>query len=322
MDKSEEERIFMGPFPWERAGFIVVHSGMAIRHLAPEMPTSDSGDLLIGRPKKAEREFFGGYHEMKRWFDQRSGDISHADKKLRRDEIREQLATEWEQLRSLGRRAEGEYLKFKEQVMSSLKGTGVEKSGTPSHDFDSQAICRKVRLSSYPQWAYVWQESHIAFSDLLDEAISNFNLLAGKYKHLREKRRRSTLGNLEELPKPGEPDREYDPEPQVHQYDFSSKLKGIFQAIVDVIRENRRLLETNKKTDILRLVYKKVKNSDQDEFESLDYDEEGVKPNKVNSKIWSEMKRSKGMDEIYPESPQELIELARKHPSTSYSPDE
>ncbi|MCS3783602.1 hypothetical protein [Salinibacter ruber] len=309
MDKSEEERIFTGPFPWKRAGFIVVHSGMVTRHLAPEMPTSDSGDPLIGRPEKAEREFFGGFHEMKEWFDQHSEDISHADMKLRRDEILDQLATEWEQLQRLGQQAEDEYLDFKEQVMNCLGGVGKQNSGASPYDPDSQSVYGEVELSLYPKWAHLWKESHLMLSHLLDEAINNFNLLAGKYKLLRERRRTSTLGGLEELPEAGDSGREYDPEPQVHQYEFSSQSKEIFQAIVDIVQNNQRLLEANNKSDILRLVHKKIENPNE------------VDSNKINTRIWKDMKKRNTMDEIYPDSAQELIELARKHPSTN-SPDE
>jgi hypothetical protein len=310
MNRSEEERIFTGPSPWKKAGFIVIHPGMAIHHLPSEMPTSNSGDPLIGQPRKAEREFFGGYHEMKGRLQEHSGSLSPADMKVWRDEIREQLAVEWEQLQRLGQHTEAEYGDFRDRVKSRLESPHVEeKTSLPSRDLDPQVIHREVHLSLYPQWTRVRRTSHLALSKLLDETISNFNLLAGKHKLLRERRRSSTLGGIEELPEPGGSGREYDPEPQVHQYSFSSELKDIFQAIVDVVRENERLLRVEAKFDVLRPVHNEIE------------DAEEVNPNKINTKIWAEMVDDKGMDEIYPKTVQELIELARKHPSTSHSSD-
>jgi hypothetical protein len=310
MTKSEEERIFTGPSPWKKAGFIVAHPGMVARHLAPKISTFDSGAPQVERPRKAEREFFSGFHEMKSQLEQRSEDISRAGLKMRREEIREQLASEWEQLQKLGQRAESEYMEFKDQVANRLERAGADDSESSSQNFGPQAICREGSLASYPKWTYIWRKSHLAFSRFLDETASAFNLLAGKYKLLREKRRESTLSKPEQLPDPGKPDepnKEYDPEPQVHQYDPCTEVENIFQDIVDLVREKEDLLDTDYKFDILRLVHDRL------------YDSEETNPNLINTKICNDMKERKGMEEIYPETPQDLIKLARRHPSTACS---
>ena len=112
-----------------------------------------------------------------------------------------------------------------------------------------------------------------------------FNRIAGRYKYLRSKRMVVAIG---------------DSEPDLEEYTPSRKPKRLLQTVAKLDKEKDGLAEADSKTAIYRLVHARLNGGD--------VKDEDIK--NLNGALYRNMK-DKGFISHFPETPEELVELAR-----------
>jgi hypothetical protein len=288
MTEQEEHKLYSGPFPWKKSGFVVAFSGVATWHVPPKHLSSITGEPQVAeKAVEANRFFSDGRHSITKKLEEFSRGDLHAEIEM----TRRDLAGQWVELQRLGGKVEQHFLRFREWLFQHIRESYQDSSEKPVDSFvENSDVYVQAQIPLRPEdRTPLYQHSHLGIGRLktLKEVISKFNWISGRYSALQE-RRLSTI-QRESMSYPE----------RVKEYDPSDKPSRILKAIADRDESVGGLTE-KKMSEIWVFAYRSV----------VEGPKEGKKAIKeVREALRSDMRRQ-GYSDAFPNSAKELVSLA------------
>jgi hypothetical protein len=286
MTPEEESRLLNGPFPWRLSGVIVTRTG-----------------ALCSVEQDSERRPFDGREERRELSAKVQEEAERDVENLSRPELqataqmtREELALKWDELKRAGKAVMERREHFKEWL-----GSRLQEAPSGEHDKFSWPFPYRVPTWAEPRYTNAWHyyvqaESHRGIFGTekkpnfrqLQLHARRFNRLLYRYRTLRTRRRSVAYGSTER-PKPDD----YDPSPGAEK---------ILSAVARLDQKHDGLDELDHKSEIWRPVHRMVGEGELND-KAL---------NRLNQRLASDMEE-KGLKDRFPETPEELVNLAREH---------
>jgi len=285
MTEREEQRIFTGPWPSELTGIVIGGEGILIANVPP-MDRSTINQKVRERRKYA--------HDVREDVYEETQDLSHSELRATIEMARDELALRWAKVKELGEKVQERFEGFKDWIAEGLQEPYRDDPIGPQYPFSS-LLHGYVRIG-HPrhgdqwirgdQWTHVKAHSHVGTdSGMLERQIQTFNRIAGRYRYLRTKRMVVAIGG---------------PEPDPEEYTPSRKPKRLLQAVAKLDEEKEGLAEAESKTAIYRLAHARLNGGEVEERATK----------RLNGALRRDMERG-GFLSQFPETPEELVELAR-----------
>jgi len=206
---------------------------------------------------------------------------------------RDVLALRWANIKRYGEKLEAKYDDFREWITERLKDAHRDNPKGAERPF-SLLLTPRARWEmpvrkELDQWDFVASRSHLRGNPSLGSyrgQINSFNLIAGRYRILRQKREYVAYGSSRRPPE------DYTPSP---------KAREILATVARLDEERTGLAEAESKAAIWRLVYREIEGGEL----------QNRAAEKIGQTLRADMSR-KAFGNQFPTTPKELVELARE----------
>jgi hypothetical protein len=282
MTPEEENRLLKGPFPWRGPGFIVAMHGLEF-DFPPSLNWKEKAWDNREERRKTMQEIREDVYE----------DTAHLSRSALQATIemtREELALRWESVKRKGEELTEPYEEFRSWIAERLRDHYRENpKGAKWPRCDRVEELRpwnEVVRSGMPRLAtqHFRVELRVPTPTTFLNELRTANTLLQRYRTLRFKRFGVALGSSND------------------DYTPSDGAQEILWAVSQLDQKREGLEELDYKSNIWRLVHRMIGEGE--------LNDKALK--RLNQRLRSDME-GKGVGDRFPETPEELVELAREH---------